>query len=81
MARTGWRIVRAMDIVDGAWIFLAFVLLYLVALMLGLYTRSGSGINGHPYGRRYGDAPGADTDRRRLTGRDGIATISSRGTR
>jgi hypothetical protein len=70
-----------MDIVDGAWIFLAFTLLLLVALMLGLYTRSGSGINNHPYAHRYGDAPGADTDRRRLSGRDGLATIASRGTR
>ena len=70
-----------MDIADGAWIFLAFTLLFVVALLLGLYTRLGSGINDHPYARRYGDAPGADTDRRRISGRDGIATISSRGTR
>jgi hypothetical protein len=70
-----------MDIVDGAWIFLAFIVLFAIALMLGLYTRKGSGINEHPYARRYGDAPGADTDRRRVSGRDGIATISSRGTR
>ena len=70
-----------MELVDGAWIFLAFILLVGIALMLGLYTRIGSGINNHPYGRRYTDAPGADTDRRRVTGRDGIATISSRGTR
>ena len=70
-----------MDIVDGAWIFLAFTVVFAIAIMLGLYTRTGSGINNHPYARRYGDAPGADTDSRRVTGRDGIATISSRGTR
>ncbi|MEA2124564.1 MAG: hypothetical protein QOI80_1346 [Solirubrobacteraceae bacterium] len=70
-----------MDIIDGAWIFLAFIILFGVALMLGLYTRIGSGINEHPYARRYGDSPGADTDRSRLTGKDGLATISSRGTR
>jgi hypothetical protein len=70
-----------MDIVDGAWIFLAFTVLFVVALTLGLYTRIGSGINAHPYSRRYSDAPGADTDRRRVSGRDGIASISSRGTR
>jgi hypothetical protein len=70
-----------MDIIDGAWIFLAFTLLMVVALIFGLYTNVGSGINSHPYARRYGDAPGADTDRSRLTGKDGLATLSSRGTR
>jgi hypothetical protein len=70
-----------MEIVDGAWIFLAFIILFGIALMFGLYTRLGSGINDHPYGRRYGDAPGANSDNRRLSGRDGLATISSRGTR
>ncbi len=70
-----------MELADGAWIFMAFIVFFAVALMLGLYTRIGSGINHHPYGRRSGGAPGADTDNRRVTGRDGIATISGRGTR
>lgn len=70
-----------MELADGSWIFLASIILLLISLIAGLYTRSGSGIDDHPYGRRYSDAPGADTDRRRVTGRDGIATISSRGTR
>ncbi len=70
-----------MEIVDGAWIFLAFILLMGLALVLGLYTRTGSGINHHPYGKRYDGAPGANTDNRRVTGRDGIATLTSRGTR
>lgn len=70
-----------MTILGGAWIFLAFIILYFFALVYGLYTRTGSGINNHPYGRRYGDAPGADTDRRRMSGKDGLASMSSRGTR
>ena len=70
-----------MELADGAWIFLAFTLLFAVALVLGLYTRIGSGINQHPYGKPHGGAPGANTDNRRVTGRDGIATLTSRGTR
>ena len=70
-----------MEILDGAWIFLAFIILFGISLMFGLYTRRGSGINDHPYARRYGDAPGADTDRSRVTAKDGLATIMSRGTR
>jgi hypothetical protein len=70
-----------MELADGAWIFLAFIILFAVAIMLGLYTRRGSGINEHPYGKRYSGAPGANTDNRRISGRDGIASISGRGTR
>jgi hypothetical protein len=55
-----------MDITGGAFIFLAFILIMLVALIHGLYTRTGSGINHHPYATRYGSTPGADTDRERL---------------
>ncbi len=66
---------------NGGLIFLAFIIVFGIALMLGLYTRVGSGINNHTYARRYGDAPGADSDRTRITGKDGLATISSRGTR
>lgn len=49
----------AMAIVDGAWIFLAVVVLFLLGAIHGLYTRSGSGIGQRPYGNRYGGAPGA----------------------
>ena len=70
-----------MELADGSWIFLASIILLLISLVAGLYTRAGSGINDHPYARRYSDAPGANTDRRRISGRDGIASISSRGTR
>lgn len=70
-----------MELVGGAFIFLAFIIVMLIALIAGLYTRSGSGIDEHPYGKQYGGAPGANTDNRRLTGRDGLATMSSRGTR
>ena len=65
-----------MELLDGAWIFLAFIILFGIALMFGLYTRLGSGINEHPYAKRYSDAPGANSNR--ISGRNGI---SSRGTR
>jgi hypothetical protein len=49
----------AMTLAGGAWAFLAFVVVALLAAIYGLYTRSGSAINSHPYGDPYGDAPGA----------------------
>ena len=64
---------------NGGLIFLAFLIVFGIALVLGLYTRVGSGINNHPYARRYSDAPVANSNR--VSGRDGIAAISSRGTR
>jgi hypothetical protein len=54
--------------------------LLLVGLIYGSYTRSGSGIDHHPYGRRYSDSPGAYR-RSQISGREGIARLSSRGTR
>ena len=65
-----------MELLDGAWIFLAFILIFGISLMFGLYTRLGSGINNHPYAKRYSDAPGANSNR--VSGPNGI---SSRGTR
>ena len=63
-----------MEIVDGAWIFLAFILLMGLALVLGLYTRTGSGINHHPYGKRYDGAPGPTP----TTAASPVATASRR---
>jgi hypothetical protein len=48
-----------MEIADGAWIFLAFIVIAFAGVVLGYYTRTGSGIDSHPYGNRYGGAPGA----------------------
>jgi hypothetical protein len=44
----------------GAWIFLGVVILTLVGVVIGFYTRRGSGINLHPYKHVHGGAPGAN---------------------
>jgi hypothetical protein len=44
----------------GGWaIFAAFLVVFLVAVVGGLYTRGGSAINQRPWGDVHGDAPGA----------------------
>jgi hypothetical protein len=43
----------------GAWIFLAFLILMLLAVTMSLYSRRGSGISQRPYNKVYGGAPGA----------------------
>jgi len=54
----------------GAWIFLAFIVLFTIAVTVSLYSRAGSGVNQRPYGKMYSGAPGArgpsvlDHDRR-----------------
>jgi len=49
----------AIALAGGAWIFLAFIVLYAAGVVHGLYTRSGSGINQRPWGARHGEAAGA----------------------
>lgn len=70
----------AMTLAGGAWIFGAFIVFMAIALVLTLYTRTGSGINQRSYSRRYGDAPGAQAQSR-ISGKDGLVRVSSRGTR
>ncbi len=44
----------------GGWeVFAAFLVVFLLAVVAGLYTRGGSAINQRPYGDVHGDAPGA----------------------
>ncbi|MEO9175530.1 MAG: hypothetical protein ABI317_08435 [Gaiellales bacterium] len=44
----------------GGWdIFGAFLVVFLLAVVAGLYTRGGSAINQRPWGDVHGDAPGA----------------------
>ena len=45
----------------GSFIFLAFVVFFLLAVIYGLYTSRGSGISQRPYGKVYSGAPGART--------------------
>ena len=47
------------ELAGGALIFAAFILLYLLATVFGLYTRAGSGIAQRPYHHVHGGAPGA----------------------
>ena len=64
----------------GSWTFLWFVILFLVANVIALYTRTGSGINQHSYGKIYSGAPGAKLDSS-ISGHDGREHNWSRGTR
>jgi hypothetical protein len=44
----------------GGWeVFAGFLVVFLLAVVTGLYTRGGSAINQRPYGDVHGDAPGA----------------------
>jgi hypothetical protein len=47
-------------VAGGAWIFLGVVILTLVGVVIGFYTRRGSGMDLHPYRHVHGGAPGAD---------------------
>ena len=71
-----------MELADGAWIFLAFILIALVGVVIGYFTTWGSGINTRPYGKIYSGAPGAK-GRSDVSGRDSRVSIRdwSRGTR
>ena len=64
----------------GSWIFLGFIIVFLVGNVIALYTRTGSGINQHAYGKIYSGAPGASLDSS-LSGHDGREHNWSRGTR
>ena len=70
----------AIALAGGSWIFLGFVILFLVGNIIALYTRTGSGINQHAYGKVYGGAPGAHTQSN-ISGHDGREHNWSRGTR
>jgi hypothetical protein len=70
----------AITLAGGAWTFAAFIVFMTIAVILTVYTRRGSGINQRSYSRRYGDAPGAAGESK-ISGKDGLARMSSRGTR
>jgi hypothetical protein len=44
----------------GAWIFLGVIVLFLIGVIIAIYTRQGSGVDLHPYRHVHGGAPGAD---------------------
>ncbi len=68
------------DLAGGWEIFAAFIVFMLVAFIQATYSKSGSGISRHPYFRRTTDCPGARAGSH-VSGREGIARMSSRGTR
>ena len=73
-------LIFGLTLAGGAWIFAAFMLFMLVAFIQSTYSRSGSGIGRHPYFRRTSDCPGARAGSD-VSGREGIARMTSRGTR
>ena len=76
----GRRMTTTIALAGGSWIFLAVVILFLVGNVIALYTRVGSGINQHAYGKIYSGAPGAHLDTS-ISGHDGREHNWSRGTR
>ena len=48
-----------MELADGAWIFLAFLIVAFFGVVYGYFTTSGSGITARAYGKIYSGAPGA----------------------
>lgn len=64
----------------GSLILLGFMVFMFVGVVVGYYTRRGSGIDEHPYGKIYGGAPGA-IGPSRISGHDGLERNWSRGTR
>jgi hypothetical protein len=66
---------------DGSWVMLAFMAFLFVGVVVGYYTRTGSGIEPRPYGKIYGGAPGAFGPGN-VSGHDDRERVSwSRGTR
>jgi hypothetical protein len=59
----------------GAWIFLGVVILMLVGVIIGFYTRRGSGMDLHPYRHVHGGAPGADNPVHDSGGSDRTETL------
>ena len=70
-----------MELADGAFIFLGFLIIAFVGIVIGYFTSAG-GINARPYGKVYSGAPGA-RGRGEVSGRDPRVRMSdwSRGTR
>ena len=48
-----------MTLAGGSFIFLAVLILFLVGVIIALYTRKGSGMDLHPYRHVHGGAPAA----------------------
>ena len=71
-----------MELADGSFYFLAFLVIAFFGVVLGYFTEKGSGITSRSYGKNYSDAPGA-RDIGDASGRDPRVRMNdwSRGTR
>ena len=58
----------------GTWIFMAVIIVFGLAVVYGIYTRRGSGVDEHPYRHVYGGAPGAAVPSEGAGGSDRTAT-------
>ena len=69
-----------MDLADGSFSFLAFLVVAFFGVVVGYFTEKGSGITVRGYGKNYSDAPGA-RDAGDASGRDRRVRMSdwSRG--
>lgn len=48
-----------LSLTPGSEVFAGFIVVFGLAVVFGLYTRTGSAINQRPYGNVYSNAPGA----------------------
>jgi hypothetical protein len=69
-----------MTLAGGSLIFAIFLVVFTLAVIYGLYTRRGSGINQRPYANAYTNAPGAQGSSV-LSHDESAATRYTRGTR
>ncbi len=72
------------ELAGGSLVFFVVLVLFLVGVIISLYTRKGSGMDHHPYRHVYGGAPGAalpcddfsGSDRTSMTEREVVARWS-----
>ncbi|HEX2086249.1 MAG TPA: hypothetical protein VHF89_11240 [Solirubrobacteraceae bacterium] len=69
------------ELAGGALVFALFIIVFTLAVIHGLYTRTGSGIAQRPYKHVYGGAPGAARESRMSGSADRDIRGWSRGTR
>jgi hypothetical protein len=77
---SSFAVALPIGLVGGSGIFLAFLIVFFLAVTYGLFTRRGSGISQRPYHNAYSDAPGAFGPSR-LSGRDGYGVFWTRSKR
>jgi hypothetical protein len=69
------------ELAGGFIAFMAFSIVFLLAVTYALYSRAGSGIGQHPYRHVHGGAPAAARESRMSGSPDREVMIWTRGTR